>query len=253
MLSDILWRLSGAPDSIALVSANFGGIDELKPLPPHPGVDAFCCTDEAGAAAVSPEVARTWTRILVPDYPRPDFAPRLRAKYFKCQIHRLDEVRRYRWLAWADTSLRFKDLAFLRVQAAALARLPSRRRALLVPHPERKTVQEEFEFVQREMEAGNAYLRARYLSERMPEQMRHLAARGFGGGERLWCGGLWLVENNATVRAAWDDWWDQNLRYGLMDQLSLPAVLAQHRVEPLALDVSLWDNQHFTFVGHARH
>ena len=35
-----------------------------------------------------------------------------------------------------------------------------------------------------------------------------------------------MIENNERLRRAWDDWWDQNLRFGLMDQLSLP--VAQH-------------------------
>jgi len=61
---------------IALVTANFGGIDDLKPLPPHPGIDAYYYTDEATRAAASAEAAATWTRVIVPDYPRHDFGPR---------------------------------------------------------------------------------------------------------------------------------------------------------------------------------
>jgi hypothetical protein len=73
-------------NNIALVTANFGGIDEVKALPDHEETDAFYYTDQS----VSPEVARTWTRIINPNYPRYDLNPRLRAKYFKLQIHRLD-------------------------------------------------------------------------------------------------------------------------------------------------------------------
>ena len=252
MLSDLLWRVAGSPDSIALVTANFGGIDIAKPLPPHQGIDAFYYTDAEGAASVTDEVARTWTRIVVPDYPRHDFSPRLRGRYFKHQIHRLDEVRRHRWLAWADSSLQFKDLGFLRAQAARLARLPARKRVLLVPHPDRRTVMEEFRFIQGEMDGGNAYLRQRYLQEHMPEQMRYFAARGWSAEEPLYCGTFWMVENSASVRAAWDDWWDQNLRFGLMDQLSLPVLLAHHRIAPQVLGVHLWNNEHFEYVSHAR-
>lgn len=239
---------SARPD-IALVSASFGGIDELKPLPPHPGVDAFFYTDDAQGPA---ETAATWTRVVVPDYPRHDFNPRLRAKYFKLQIHRLDEVAGHRWLAWADGAFLFRELAFLAERAAALAELPPHRRALLIPHQERATVAEEFEFVQREMAAGNDYLVQRYAQERMSEQMADFRRRGWNTGARLWCGGFWLMENSDRMRRALDGWWDQNLRYGIMDQLSLPVVLDAHGIEPQAWPVAILHNPHFSYVPHRR-
>jgi len=87
--------------TIALVTANFGGIDVAKRLPNRSGIDAFYYTDELSAMAASLEVTSTWTRVIVPIYPRHDFSARLRARYFKHQIHRLDDVRGYNWLAWA--------------------------------------------------------------------------------------------------------------------------------------------------------
>lgn len=100
-------------NEIALVTANFGGIDAVKPLPAHEGIDAFYYIDQPNADSASAEATKTWTRVIVPNYPRHDFNPRLRARYFKHQIHRLDEVREHRWLVWADGSLQFKDLRFL--------------------------------------------------------------------------------------------------------------------------------------------
>jgi hypothetical protein len=61
-----------------------------------------------------------------------------------------------------------------------------------------------------------------------------------------------MVENAEPIRCAWDTWWDQNLRFGMMDQLSLPVVLAIHGIEPQALDVVLWQNDLFTYVPHLK-
>lgn len=245
-------RRRGRGSRIALVSASFGAIDALPALPVHDGVDAFYYTDEAGAAAATPEAAATWTRIIVPNYPRYDFHPRLRAKYFKLQIHRLDEVRQHRWLAWADSSLRFRDLRFLTESAARLRRVSSRSRVLLVPHPDRRTVSEEFRYVQGEIESGNEYLTVRYRNEKMPEQIEDYGRRGWDLHAKLWCGTIWLIENSDALQRAWDDWWDQNLRFGIMDQLSLPVILAKHRIHPQSLDVKLWDNPHFYMGAHLR-
>jgi hypothetical protein len=144
-------RRTGGED-IALVTANFGGIDDLKPLPPHQGIVAYYYTDAASLSAAPPDAVKTWTRVIVPNYPRHDFNPRLRGRYFKHQIHRLDEVRNHRWLVWADSSLQFNDLGFLADRAAQLARLAVRRRVLLVPHPDRQTISQELHFIQDEID-----------------------------------------------------------------------------------------------------
>jgi hypothetical protein len=246
-------RAAGAPpDGVALVTACFGGIDAVKPLPPHDGIDAFYYTDAAGAASADPDCARTWTRVVVPDYPRHDFGPRLRGRYFKHQIHRLDEVRGHRWLVWADSSVRFKDLGFVHRAVAELLRRPPLERVLLVPHPERRTISEEFRFIQDAIDGGDPYLRLRYASEKMPEQMAYFRSRGWDLEAPLWCGTVWMIENSEAVRRAFDAWWDQNLRYGLMDQLSLPVILADHGITPTPLDVRLWDNPYFTWISHQR-
>lgn len=240
------------PSGIALVSACFGGIDALKPLPRHDGIDAFFYTDADGAARAEQAAARTWTRVLVPDYPRHDFGPRLRGRYFKHQIHRLDEVRGHRWLVWADSSVCFRDLGLFREAAADLARRPAHERVLLVPHPDRKTISEEFRFIQDGIERGDPYLTTRYAREKMPEQMAYFRRRGWDLEAPLWCGTVWMIENREVIRRAWDAWWDQNLRFGLMDQLSLPVILAEHGLAPQALEVRLWDNPYFTWISHER-
>jgi hypothetical protein len=237
---------------IALVTANFSGIDDLKALPVRDGIDAFYYTDAATAAAASPEAAATWTRVMVPNYPRHDFNPRLRGRYFKHQIHRLDEVREHRWLVWADSSLLFHDLGFVKEQAAALARLPVRRRVLLVPHPDRQTIWEEFQFIESQIDAGDNYLILRYRQEKMAEQMEYFRSRRWSLHARLWCGTIWMIENAEPLRRAWDAWWDQNLRFGMMDQLSLPVILDDHGIEPQAFAVMVEQNEYFSCVPHSK-
>jgi hypothetical protein len=243
------FRRTHGRNRIALVTANFGGIDDLKPLPAHDGIDAFYYTDREVLGTAVQEAVKTWTRVIVPNYPRHDFNSRLRGRYFKHQIHRLDEVRDHRWLVWADSSLRFHDLDFIHQAAARLARTRVHRRVLLVPHPDRKTISEEFRFIQEEIDKASTYLVPRYAAEKMPEQMEYFRSRGWNLHAPLWCGTVWMIENAEPLRRAWDAWWDQNLRFGMMDQLSLPVILDDHGIEPQALPVSL-KNEYFTWVPH---
>jgi len=68
----------------------------------------------------------------------------------------------------------------------------------------------------------------------------------------LWCGTIWMLENSAPMQRMLDAWWDQNLRFGLMDQLSLPVILAAHGITPQALTVVLWQNAYFSHIAHQR-
>jgi hypothetical protein len=61
-----------------------------------------------------------------------------------------------------------------------------------------------------------------------------------------------MMENAEALRRAWDAWWDQNLRFGMMDQLSLPVILDDYRIEAHALRVNLWKNEYFTYVLHKK-
>jgi hypothetical protein len=53
-------------------------------------------------------------------------------------------------------------------------------------------------------------------------------------------------------RRIWDDWWDQNIRFGMMNQLSLPVLLDHQRCDPMQFAISLRRNDHFTKTAHQR-
>lgn len=237
-------------NQIALVTANFGSFDSVKPLPVNEEIESFYYCDEKTHAASSPEAVASWTRVIVPNYPRHDFAPRLRSRYFKHQIHRLDQVRDHRWLVWSDSSIRFKETRFLVEACRELEGLPPSQRALMLPHPQRKTVREEYEYIAAKIRAGSSYHAQRYASEKMPEQMAHFRERGWSVEAPLFCGTIWIIENAEPFRRCWDDWWDQNIRFGLMDQLSLGIVLAARNLEPRLAAFSLIDNPHFEVESH---
>jgi len=221
---------------IALVTANFGGIDCGYGLPEHHGIDAFYYTETAGPW-------RGGWEVVVTNYPGLDFAPRLKAKYFKQQIWRLPEVAYHDWFVWADSSLMFKNLSIVSSMVCYMAY--GGHRIALVPHPDRKTVGEEYQFIINRMAAGDEYLKSRYASARMPEQMAEIPPDG-----RLWCGGFWIMQNSPDTRSFLNDWWDQSIRYGIMDQLPIDMLLKKHGIEPLPIKVNIYDNEYFKWGGH---
>jgi hypothetical protein len=253
ILRNLFRRLSNRPTDVgrvAIVTANFGGIDNVHPLPASPSIDAFYFTEAITQTETPPEIAASWGGLIVPNFPRHDFNPRLRAKYFKLQIHRLDLVANHRWLVWIDGSLQFLDISFLLEKARYLSKLPPHQRALFIPHPFRQTVEEEYHYVKSEIENGSEYLRVRYDQEKMSEQIQYFAESNLNLKSPLICGGFWMIENSDLNQRCWDAWWDQNLRFGMMDQLSLPIMLEKFGIEPQRLPIDIYKNDLFEHHGH---
>jgi hypothetical protein len=92
-------------------------------------------------------------------------------------------------------------------------------------------------------------VRIRYAVKKMTEQMEFFESQGMNIDAPLWCGTIWMVENSALLNQCWDSWWDQNLRFGMMDQLSLPVLLEQFRLEPQVLPVNVVSNRYFEHLG----
>lgn len=60
-----------------------------------------------------------------------------------------------------------------------------------------------------------------------------------------------MIRNCDPLRRCWDNWWDQNIKFEMMDQLSRGIILAEHRIEPEFLSVPLGSNEHFVVEDHA--
>lgn len=239
---------------LALVSANFGGIDPIFQLPEHEGIDCFYYTD---TDAANHENAQTWTKVIKTNYPRYDLSPRVKAKYFKCQIHRLDEIQEYDYFFWTDSCQIHHQLKYLLGMADELEKQQDNHRMLVVPHPFNypicnNTIQAEYEAIMEQMKT-NPYLQVRYEKEMLTEQVEYYRSLGWETDKiELYASTCFMVKNNVRYHQAFDYWWDQNLKWGITDQLSLPIALAKYNIQPTKLNVLLWKNQFFTHGSHVK-
>jgi hypothetical protein len=227
---------------ISLVTANFGGIDDVKELPKS-NIQSFLYTDQK-------DKTDSWNHVINPDFPRHDFSSRLRGRYFKHQIHRLDEIKDSRWLVWADSNVDFFDMSFIEETAELLSKRSENQRAAVLAHPWRKTVRNEADYILNSIENGNEYLRIRYENEKISEQIKYFESKGWDLDSPLWCGTVWMIENNNLMHRTLDSWWDQNLRFGMMDQLSFSVIMKDHGITPYVWTLNLTDNDFFNWGGH---
>jgi hypothetical protein len=230
--------------SIVLVTANLGGIDTAFPLPRHEGVDAVYFAD----FDVPPVVAATWDTVIRVSRPAAGEA-RLTAKHHKCQIHKPKEIAGYRYLAWADACFRFKSLTFLPELASVIGERGTR--AAFIPHPDRRTVAEEYAFILDQIVRGNRYLKSRYEVEPLERERRHFAARYDLTQLRLWCGGLWLLPNSPAAWSFLNAWWDVVKAFSIFDQTAITPLLEDAGIEVIPFDVDLYNNSLWERVRHA--
>ena len=235
---------------IAVVSASFGGIDGIPSLPPHANFYAVFYTDKETLARSDKTSVASWDLVLTPDYPRKDLHSRLRAKYFKLQVHKLEETLDYEYLVWSDAGVSIRDPDFISRATALLHSLAPYKRFAAFPHPFRLSVQLEHDYIVSEIKSGNPYLTTRYANEDISGQLEFYRKQGWDTTGRLLCGGFWVVGRHPATCAFLDDWWDHNLRFSIQDQISMPIVLKKNFIEPILIDANLYDNTAIQVGNH---
>lgn len=179
---------------VAVVSANFGNFD--KPI-------------DDGRVTITER-----------EFPLRDksMTPRLQARIVK--THMWDFVPGYDYYLWVDSSCRLqKDGVqwFLdRLGDADIA---------VFKHPHRNTVQEEADYLKHRLEIGCPYITPRYENEDIDGQLAAVNPK-----LPLYASTAFICRESLAVRHALQDWWYYISRYHSIDQLGLPYVIRNLKV-----------------------
>lgn len=213
-------------------TAIYGGYDaELWPAPSLPGVDFVCFTDDPGLSGDG------WIMMVEE---RPEAHPRMKAKWFKINPHRVfpDAER----TLWVDGSHRLSpgfspepviDYAEpTGIAAHAHVRSP---RCIYA-------------------EAAGSMIFPKYstLSPSPVEQAASYRADGHPEGWGLWALGMIARVRSDQLDDAMDDWWRENLRWTYQDQVSFPVVMRRHGIKVGEFPYPQYGSPWFTISGHAR-
>jgi hypothetical protein len=117
----------------------------------------------------------------------------------------------------------------------------------LLPHPDRRSIREEAEFLRAKLAAGNAYLTGRYANERLDEQLDAINQPGFMD-DRLYASTAFAFRDSVPVRAMFKEWWYHVTKYHALDQLSLPFVVWQADLSVNRLSGHLYHHEHLTYT-----
>lgn len=92
-------------------------------------------------------------------------------------------------------------------------------------HPNRKTIQEEADYLRERLKINDPYIISRYENELIDEQMAVINADKSFADQNLFASGAFVYKNNSKVQEVMFHWWHHTSRYHSIDQLSLPYVL----------------------------
>lgn len=237
---------------VAIYTTIFGNYDTLKELPQQEvKADLFVITDDSskfqvpssklesmehGARSKEQGEGQNW-KVIVPDYPRKDLHPRMRAKFFKMFPWEVEELKKYDVTIYIDASIRITSENFV---ATCLKNLT--KDFLLFRHPQRNCIYEE----------GKASMvpeLKKYRDEPIKEQL-DFYRRFHPANAGLYACGVMIRKNTEMVRKLMADWWFENIKYSFQDQLSLPVVLRANKYTPATFVENQYKNSFLKVEWH---
>lgn len=194
-------------------SANFGGFEQpIENAEQTVPVDSFRFTDEN----------------FPPRYM--SMTPRMQAKIPKMFTWQL--IPGYDIYIWVDSSITFPhpttvqylleqlgddDIAFFR-------------------HPQRRSIQDECNFLKRKLNQEYHYIVKRYSNEPLDDIMDVVKSDKDFVDNLLISAGIFIYRNKPEVHKLMKDWWHYVTRYHINDQLSLPYVISKSKCKVKIID-----------------
>lgn len=215
--------------------------------------DFICFTESEGLAASKP-----WSIIVNKD--RPDFHPRMRAKYLKILNHRVfpegrlssellrgresSETKQYDYTIFVDASVQIQSPDFVKMM---ISHIPDKGWAMLI-HPERDCIYPEV------AESLRVWPKKYGPPYRLQEQIEKYRTEGYPEKNGLFATTIIARRSDdTTLPEIQEIWWKEIVEYSPQCQVSLPVVLWRMRATPVTpVNVYLWHNEFFQWIRHTR-
>lgn len=173
--------------------------------------------------------------------PLPNLPPRLQAKYFKLQAHRV--LPGYGAYVWIDGNIEVKSPDFVKVMTEGL-----NGEIRIQKHHERQTIGEEIEFI---ADSDNPYVTTRYGAQPLEAEYGYYLTQGMPSNAPLYSCNLFAWEGCGAAEDFFNEWWSLVLEWSWFDQSAFSYLAWRYR--PLATPVDLgpmFDNPYFTLHPH---
>lgn len=215
--------------NIAVYTTLFGNYDTHKQWPKQ-NINAkyYIITD-------NPDLKVEGWETIVPNYPRYDLSPRLRAKFFKMFPWEVKQLAQSNITIYIDASIDVKSDHFIDYCIRNLTA-----DMLLYKHPQRGCIYDE---------AKASLELIKYKNEPITEQINFYKSF-FPPKQGLYACGVMVRKHTEIVRKIMFDWWWENIKYSFQDQLSFPVVCKMNDFKPATFAENQYKNEYFKVKWH---
>jgi hypothetical protein len=164
---------------------------------------------------------------------------RLLSKYPKLFSHKL--LPDYDIYIWLDGRINIVDEGFVEQMITGLEDIKITR------HPDRQTVQQEFDFIEEQINAGNPYLIQRYTIEGMEAEKKYFT--NDLSKYPLYASGIFARRRRPNINKAFEDIWHKCIQCGNLDQVLFSLIEEKYKLSVTTL--GFW-NQYFYLNQHLK-
>lgn len=119
-------------------------------------------------------------------------------------------------------------------------------------HPDRKSLQQECDFLKHKLAEEHPYIVPRYGNELADEFLAEIGEDKNYEDNRLFANAIFIYRNNEKNRAMSKDWWYYISRYHINDQLGMPYAFYKNLCKVNVIDMHYMKTDYFTKYGHLR-
>lgn len=214
---------------IVVYTTIYADYASLKPIPEQTvKAEYICITDNKNLKC------HGW-KTIVPEFPRKDMHPRLRAKYFKLLPWELPEIEKNEISIFIDGSIQVKTNNFIEYCIKYLSE-----DLLLFKHPVRNCIYSEVEASKplEKYKSENISAQAAFYSKFHP--------KNWG----LWACGVMVRKHTDKLKKLMGDWKHEIDKWTYQDQISFPVICKLNNFIPAVFPDSQSNNQHFDIIWH---
>lgn len=213
---------------IAVISAIFGDMEKEKPFATQSvDCDRFCFTP------------------FNSPFPIPNLPPRLQAKYFKLQPHKV--LPDYDFYIWIDGNIEVTNPDFVWQMIQNMQTVG--RNIKIQRHHERETLGQEIDFI---LNSENPYLLARYGNQPLHEELNYYkSVKTDVKNAALYSCNIFCIRNTTQSALSMDKWFDLVLQWSFFDQSAFSFLADIGAFAPVVTDFGpMLNNGYFILHPH---
>ena len=159
------------------------------------------------------------------------------AKYYKINSHKVDILQKYDYYIWIDGSI-FLQKDFIKNIYKVINK--TNKEVIHFKHSARDNIKDEYLFSKDMM---------KYKMINLYKQYNDYIKYGFTDNKGLYENTIIIRKNVKKINNAFEKWFQENIKYGFQDQISLPYIYWKYNINPYLINENVFNNKLYSYVN----